>query len=114
MPKIQANRTTHKHTRKDGTETVYYSHVYRCSGRYASDNRMHLCDMPQLQYQQVDDRVWEWVKEDIGNPVVLERKLREIQAGQQEENRGKEEAQVTILKHKAELEADLKSLGTLY
>jgi hypothetical protein len=112
--KWQANRTTHKHTRKDGTETVYYSHVYRCSGRHTSDNHMHRCDMPQLQYQQVDDRVWEWVKEDIGNPVVLERKLREIQAGQREENRGKEAAQGTILKHKEELEADLKSLGALY
>src|SRR5687768_11820976 len=75
---------------------------------------MHRCDMRQLQYKEVDDRVWEWVKEDIGNPKVLERKLLEIQAGQREENRGKEETQATILKHKAELEADLKSLATLY
>ena len=92
--KMQANRTTHRHTLKDGT--------------YASNARMHRCDMTQLDYQEVDDRVWEWVKEDIGNPKVLERKLLEIQAGQREENRGKEEARTTILAHKAELEADLK------
>jgi site-specific DNA recombinase len=112
--KMQANKTTHTHTLKGEVVKTYRSLVYRCPGRYASDSRMHRCDMPQLQYKEVDDRVWEWVKEDIGNPKVLERKLLEIQEGQREENRGKEETQATILKHKAELEADLKSLATLY
>jgi len=111
---MQANKTTHTHTLKGEVVKTYRSMVYRCPGRYKSDAHMRPCDMPQLQYKEVDDRVWEWVKEDIGNPQVLERKLLEIQAGQREDNRGKEEAQTTILAHKAELESELKSLGALY
>lgn len=112
--KMQANRTTHKHTLKDGTNKVYYSHVYRCPGRYKSDQRVHQCTMQHLHYEQVDNRVWQWVEEDIANPVVLERKLREIQEQQRADNHGKAEAHATMLKHKVELETDLKSLGALY
>lgn len=112
--KMQPNKTKRTHTLKGEKVRTYVSHVYRCPGRFAGNYRMNRCDMPQLDYQLVDDRVWEWVKEDIGNPVVLERKLREIQEGQREENRGKEENRETILKHKAELEAELKNLGSLY
>lgn len=111
---MQANKTTHTHTLKGEVFKTYRSMVYRCPGRFASDARMHRCDMPQLDHEEVDTCVWEWVKEDIGNPKVLERKLMEIQAGQREENRGKEEDRATILAHKAELEAELKSLGLLY
>jgi hypothetical protein len=112
--KIRANHNTSHHTRKDGTKTVYYSHVYRCPGRDRSNLLMYKCDMPQLQIKQVDERVWEWVKEDIGNPVVLERKLREIQSEQQEKNAGKEAVLATVRQHKAELETELKHLATLY
>lgn len=77
--KMQANRTTTSYVRKTTGEKVQYlSHVYRCPGRYASDSRLHKCDMPQIDYRNIDDRVWEWVKHDIGNPAVLERKLWEI------------------------------------
>ena len=44
--------------------------------------------MPILEVDDVDAAVWKWVKEDIGNPVILERKLREIQAGQKQANSG--------------------------
>lgn len=111
---MQANKTLRTHKLKDDAVKTYRSIVYRCPGRFASDARMHRCDMPQLDHDEVDTLVWEWVKEDIGNPKVLERKLLEIQAGQKEENRGKEESRETILAHKAELEAELKSLALLY
>lgn len=111
---MQANKTKRTHTLKGEKVKTYSSHVYRCPGRYAGNYRLNRCDMPQLDYQLVDDRVWEWVKGDIGNPQVLERKLLEIQSAQREENKGKEESQATIVAHKEELEAELKRLGALY
>jgi site-specific DNA recombinase len=85
---------------------------YRCLGRdkFVVGN----CDMPSLDTAEVDARVWEWVKNDIGNPIVLERKLREIQTQQSEENKGKEEALATLYAHKEEIEEELKRLARIY
>lgn len=72
------------------------------------------CDMPSLVAEQVDDRVWQYIKEEIANPTNLERKLREIQAGQQQANSGKQETLDRLYAHKSTIEAELERLAKLY
>jgi hypothetical protein len=58
--------------------------------------------------------VWQWVREGIAQPSVLERKLREIQDEQQKNNAGKQQSLDILKAHKEELEAELERLATLY
>jgi hypothetical protein len=70
--------------------------------------------MPTISSRRIDRRVWQWVKEEIANPAILERKLREIQSRQRESLGGKQQALDTLYAHKVEIEEELKRLGSLY
>ncbi|MEO7913707.1 MAG: recombinase family protein [Roseiflexaceae bacterium] len=103
-------RTFH---RQKGTSTTYYYSNYRCPGRH-SMRVNSACTMKPIKTSTVDERTWEWVKEEIANPAVLERKLREIQSQQRDKNGGKAEVVASLERNKAGLEEELKRLATLY
>ncbi len=112
--KMRSISTGKAHKLKDGTITEYAWHFYRCPGRTAAHNRAHSCDMPPVHVTELDNRVWSWVKEEIANPAILERKLQEIQQGQRDAGSGVLERLRTLYEHKGEIEAELKRIGTLY
>jgi len=70
--------------------------------------------MKPIKVSALDERTWEWVKEEIANPVILERKLREIQNEQRDKNSGKAEIAASLQHSKAGIEEELKRLATLY
>lgn len=102
------------YTTADGQERRYQYYHYRCAGRGKNTEMVRQCDMPVLQVGDVDAKVWQWVKEEIANPDVLERKLREVQDNQREENSGKQRSLELLEQHKAEIEAELERLAKLY
>lgn len=91
----------------------YAYHFYRCPATLKGTQTMHRCSMPPLYVEMVDSRVWEWVKSDIANPRVLERKLREIQNDQGEGSKGKVAQLETLRSHKATIEDELRRLAGL-
>lgn len=95
---------------KKSGETVdrHYSR-YRCLGR-TKDTIKH-CDMPLLNAGAVDALVWEWVCEELANPIVLERKLKEIQTEQMSGNTMQLERLATLEAHRAEIENAIKRLA---
>jgi hypothetical protein len=105
--------TRHKDLKSGGTATYVYQE-YFCPGKKKKLAMVRACNTPTLNAKTVDDRVWQWVKEDIGNPAVLERKLREIQEGQRKEHEGTDETIATLTTHKEEIEEELKRLAMLY
>ncbi len=94
--------------KKNGLKQDKHYSRYRCLGR-TKDTAMQ-CDMLLLPAPQVDQLVWEWVTEELTNPTVLERKLKEIQAEQEAGNTTKRERLATLEQHKAEIEANIKRL----
>ncbi len=86
---------------------------YRCRGR-RGDQNVRPCDMPTLASKKIDARIWEWVKTDLGDPVVLERKLREIQEQQQEATGGQQEALRALTEHSVQIEGEMERIGRQY
>jgi site-specific DNA recombinase len=82
---------------------------YRCLGR-TKDVVKNGCTMPLLPAGKVDQLAWEFVGEELANPDVLERKLKEIQAEQQAGNAGLHERLETLEKHQEEIERNIKRL----
>jgi hypothetical protein len=112
--KIRA-KTSHKpHRVKDGVVKDYSYHFYVCPGRRGGRVVVNHCDMPPIRIDKLDARVWQWVKEEIANPEILERKLKEIQEGQRKGQLGLTEKIETLKAHQEEIEDELKKLGKLY
>jgi site-specific DNA recombinase len=60
----------------------YYLY-YRCNG-YMGNVANVQCDLPSFQVPAVDEAVWEWVKNLLTEPNVLEQGLAEYQAGREQ------------------------------
>lgn len=86
---------------------------YSCPGK-RGDIPYHTCDMPALKVNDVDAVVWQWVKQDIAQPAILERKLREIQDQQRQENTDKDTSRVALYEHKLAIEEEIARIGQLY
>lgn len=99
--------------KKTGEKKDKHYSRYRCLGRGKDVVRAKSCDMPLLNAGMVDGLVWEWVKEELANPDVLERKLREIQAEQQAGSSATLMSLRTLEAHKAEIEAAIKRVLTM-
>jgi len=112
--KLHSTSNGKAHRLKDGTITEYAWHFYRCPARTKALNTVRSCDMPPIHVTELDDRVWQWVKEEIANPTILERKLKEIQQRQREGQTGTVERLQTLYGHRDEVEAQLTQLGRLY
>ncbi len=112
--KIRASPSSAKRENQDGTVKRYTYFYYFCAGRKKSSGLLRPCDMPKIDVDVLDQRVWEWVKQEIGDPAVLERKLREVQNQQQQGYDGQQEALLTLTTHKNEVDQELKKLVTLY
>jgi hypothetical protein len=112
--KIRASPSMAKRENQDGTIKRYTYFYYFCAGRKKSSGLLHPCDMPKIDVDVLDQRVWEWVKQEIGDPAILERKLREVQNQQQQGYAGKQEALTSLTAHKNEVDQELKKLVTLY
>jgi hypothetical protein len=110
------SHTSHKsYTNKQGITTITYNGKYRCPGRGRSNDMAdQSCTMQAVSKTRVDTEVWEWIREEIANPVILERKLREIQSRQREGMSGKQDSLATLSAHKAAIEDELRRLGSLY
>ncbi len=100
------------YTDKEGHAHEYRYYQYRCFGK--SKDAANPCTMPVLNVAKVDARVWEWIKEELANPTILQRKLQEIQTQQQEERSGAKNALETLSTSKDTIEAELLRLGRLY
>ena len=74
----------------------------------------HTCDMDRLTVSRLDQVVWEWVKEDIAQPEVLERKLREIQERQRSENTDKDTALQALYARLVTIEEEIGRLSMLF
>ncbi len=111
---MRGSTVSQSYTRRDGRQTTYRYGVYRCPGSQHNQHPTHTCEMPVQNVQLIDDLVWQWIKEEIASPEVLERKLREIQAAQREQNSDKEHVLTTLQTHKTELAGQLKRLAALY
>jgi hypothetical protein len=111
---LQSYPSYKKHTRKDGTEVAYKNHRYTCPGRSRILGASHKCDMPTVDVEYIDKVVWSWLKEEIANPEILQRKLEEIQEGQARGQAGLQADLQTLYEHRAQLEVELKQLGKLY
>jgi site-specific DNA recombinase len=92
-------------------KTYYYAN-YRCPGKEGL--HANRCDQKPVRVDLVDRLAWEWVKEEIANPEILERKLREIQGEQQGRNSGKEQVVASLEANRERVETELKRLATLY
>ena len=101
-------------TLKDGSTPTYTYQEYLCPGRKTKFGMARTCDMPVLNVKTVDAQVWQWVKEDIGQPEILERKLRETQANQYKEHEGTDATIATLTGHKQQIEEELRRLAMLY
>jgi recombinase/recombinase-like zinc beta ribbon protein len=112
---MRSHTSHHSYTNREGMTKTYLHPRYRCPGRLASDDMANnTCTMPIISSRKIDGRVWQWIKEEIANPAILERKLREIQNGQRERMGSKQQAVDTLYAHEAEIEEELKRLGSLY
>jgi site-specific DNA recombinase len=111
---LQSYPSYKKHTLKDGTERSYKNHRYTCPGRSRILNPSHKCDMPTVDVEYIDEVVWQWLKEEIANPEILQRKLEEIQAEQQANVAGYQSTLDMLYEHRAQIEEELKQLGKLY
>lgn len=110
--KMRSTSTGRAHMRADGTIKDYTYHVYRCPGR--SRDNAKPCTMPYIPVDRLDARVWQWVKEEIANPLILERKLRDIQAEQQTDHEAVTDRLAALQRHKETIETELRTLGRLY
>ena len=111
---MRSHTSHHKYTNKQGVTKVHYHGKYCCPGHGRVHGRVNICTMPTVSETKVDDRVWQWIKEEIANPTILERKLREIQNKQRIGMSGKKESLETLYAHKEAIEGELKRLGSLY
>ena len=102
------------YTTKDGSVSHYTYQEYTCPGKLKPFDMVHSCTMPALKVADVDARVWEWVKSDIANPTILQRKLLESQAGQQSEHSKITETLASLAQHIATIEDELRRLAMLF
>ncbi len=112
--KIRVLSSSKTETRADGTLKEYTYQSYICPGKLKSQAMAKPCDLPSLTVAAVDERVWEWVKEEITNPKVLGRKLWEIQMQQQQGNQGKQETLQILYAHRDTINEELRKIGILY
>ena len=110
--KMRSSGSGKAYTDKKGHAHDYRYHQYRCFGK--SKDAANPCTMPVINVAKLDARVWEWVKEEIANPAILQRKLQEIQTQQQEERSGARDALEALYTNKDTIEAELLRLGRLY
>jgi hypothetical protein len=103
-----------EHTNKDDSVSHYSYREYACPGKRKPFDMVHACDMPVLKVSDLDARVWEWIKSDIANPTILQRKLLEIQAGQQSDHSRITETIASLSQHKATIEEELRRLAMLF
>lgn len=110
--KMRSVSSGKEHRLKDGSITGYSWHYYRCPGR--TSGTTHTCDMPPVNVKQLDNLVWKWVKTEIANPIILEKKLLEIQAEQELGGMGVAKRIDMLAEHKKSIEEELRRLGKLY
>jgi site-specific DNA recombinase len=92
----------------------YFYHRYICPAALGGNDQPRKCDMPRLEVKDVDTLVWEWVKQEIANPEVLQRRLQEIQTEQRAESGEVRDRLKKLYQHKATLEQEMKRTLTLY
>jgi site-specific DNA recombinase len=112
--KLQASTKEMTYTRKKTGETItYYGQYYRCMG--AIRNKVAgSCDSKPLTVGSVDARVWEYIRTEIANPEILERKLREIQSEQYAGQEGKRETLDALYRNREAIEGELTNYAQLY
>jgi site-specific DNA recombinase len=113
--KMRSLNTKKTFTMQNGNVHSYTYHNYICPGkREVGKTVTNSCDMPIQPVKKVDARVWQWITEEIANPDVLERKLREVQSGQVQQSRSLTDALDALYKNRQTIEAELKRIGMLY
>jgi site-specific DNA recombinase len=113
--KMRSLNTSKTFTMQNGNVHSYTYHNYVCPGKREVDKTVaHRCDMPIQAVKKVDARVWQWITEEIANPEVLERKLREVQSGQQQKSSTITDGLEALYRNRETVEAELKRIGMLY
>lgn len=111
--KMTSSQWHRNYTRKtDGVATKYIYSQYRCRGR--RNDVVNSCTQKTIVARVLDERVWQYVKQEIMNPVVLERKLKELQEKQQDERSPILDKLETLTSHRDTIIEELRRLAILY
>lgn len=110
--KMNANTAHQTYTRLDGEVKKYTYGRYQCMGR--RKDTVHSCSQKDIRVKKLDDRVWSFIRDEIANPQVLERKLKEIQSNQQDQKAPVIDRLVTLQIHKDTIIDELRRLAVLY
>lgn len=111
--KMLTNILNRTYTRKtDGKVSDYSYRMYRCRGQRKDSVRA--CRQKAVDSDLLDNRVWEYVRTEIANPAVLERKLKELKENQEEQKAPITERLAMLNKHRETIIDELRRLALLY
>lgn len=99
---------------KDGSIKWYEKRRYRCGGHREANARKCSYNMKYASADLIDEGVWEWVKEELANPELLQRRLKEIQEEQRLGLAPQKERLEALEAHRDTILEEMKRLAILY